>query len=212
MRPPAVAADSAAETIIAAVRQLLARRTAAVVVAMDGPSGSGKSTLAGMVSEAMDAIVVPTDDFFAADITDAEWEARGPRERAADAIDWRRLRREVLEPLRAGMPARWHAFDFAAGPRADGTYAMRTEVSELRPSAVVIVDGAYSARPELAGVIDLSVLVEAPAGLRRKRLAAREEADFLAAWHARWDAAEAYYFAHVRPASSFDLVVSTAMG
>ena len=42
----------------------------------------------------------------------AGWEARDPAVRAADAIDWRRLRTEVLEPLIAGQPARWHAFDY----------------------------------------------------------------------------------------------------
>jgi uridine kinase len=210
MRSPSVPAELATDRIIAAVRRLLTRRTAPVVVAVDGRSGSGKSTLAGLVAEALAATVVPTDDFFAADVTNAEWEARNPRDRAADAIDWRRLRREALEPLRAGAPARWHAFDFDAGARADGTYAMRTEVAERQPAAVVMLDGAYSARPELSELVDLSVLVEAPARLRRERLAAREAAGFLEAWHARWDAAEAYYFTHVRPPSSFDLVVSTA--
>jgi uridine kinase len=181
-----------------------------VIVALDGPSGSGKSTLAGMVAEALDASVVPTDDFFAANITDAEWDARSARERAADGIDWHRVRREAIEPLLAGAPARWHAFDFDAGPRADGTYVMRTDFTERRPAPVIILDGAYSARPELAELIDLSVLVDAPPELRRTRLVARETASFLKAWHARWDGAEAYYFTHVRPPSSFDLVVSTA--
>jgi uridine kinase len=164
-----------------------------------------------MAAEELDATVVSTDEFFAADVPDSEWEARSPRDRAADAIDWRRLRREAIEPLRGGIPARWHAFDFEAGARADGTYAMRIEITERQPAAVVILDGAYAARPELADLVDLSVLVEAPARLRRERLAAREAPGFLKAWHARWDAAEAYYFTHVRPPSSFDLVVSTAL-
>ena len=33
---------------------------------------------------------------------------------------------------------------------------------------------------------------------------------FLAAWHALWDDAEAFYFTEVRPPSAFDLVVSIA--
>jgi uridine kinase len=105
------------------------------------------------------------------------------------------------------VPAQWHAFDFDAGVRADGTYPIRKNATERQPAAVAILDGEYSARPELSDLIDLSVLVEAPARLRRERLTAREAPGFLEAWHARWDAAEAYYFTHVRPPSSFDLVV-----
>jgi uridine kinase len=153
---------------------------------------------------------VPCDDFFAADITAAAWDQRSPRERAANAIDWRRLRRDVLEPLLAGECAQWQTFDFNAGVSPDGTYAMQSELVELCPAGVVILDGAYSTRPELADLIDLSVLVEAPVHVLRERLAARECPSFLEAWYTRWEAAEAYYFTDVRPPASFDLVVSTA--
>ena len=74
----------------------------------------------------------------------------------------------------------------------------------------MVLDGAYSTRPELSDLIDLAVLVDASPKLRRARLAARETPNVLTVWHERWDAAEAYYFTHVRPAWSFDLVMSTA--
>jgi uridine kinase len=201
---------SARDTIVAAIRRLTAGRTTPVVVALDGGSAAGKSTLATMIVREFDAALIQSDDFFAAEITDDGWEARSAAEKARDAIDWKRLRAEALEPLRAGEPARWHAFDFDAGVRPDGTYAMRTDFVERKPSAVIVLDGAYATRPELGDSIDLAVLVDAPAGVRRARLAAREEKSWLAAWHARWDDAEAYYFTHVRPASSFDLVVTTS--
>jgi len=173
-----------------------------------GGSGSGKSSLAALVAEALGAVVVPGDDFFAATIPDAEWEARTPAARAADCIDWRRLRAEALEPLRAGRAAAWHPFDFVAGMRPDGTYPMAPDVVVRQPAAVIVFDGAYATRPELADLIDLSVLVDVPVEIRHQRLAAREDQQFLAAWHARWDAAEAYYLTHVRPKSAFDLVVT----
>ena len=116
---------------------------------------------------------------------------------------------EALEPLLVGKPAKWHAFDFEAGVHPDGTYAMRTDFVERSPTAVIVLDGAYSTRPELADLIDLSVLIDVPVGVRHERLAAREDKHFLDSWHARWDAAEEYYFTHVRPKSSFDLVVTT---
>jgi uridine kinase len=198
----------AADIIVAEIRRLMANRTTPMLVALDGGSGSGKSTLALSIAEELAAAVIQSDDFFAADISDAEWDTRTPAARATDAIDWRRLRAEALEPLLAGKPAQWHAFDFEAGVRPNGTYAMRTDFVERQPSAVIVLDGAYSTRPELADLIDISILVDVPVAVRHERLAAREDKNFLAAWHARWDAAEAYYLTHVRPKSSFDLVVT----
>src|SRR5919199_2752451 len=208
MKSPPPELQLVADTIVTAIRRLMVNRTSPILVALDGGSGAGKSTLAALIAEDLDAALIQSDDFFAADISDAEWDRRTPAARAADAIDWRRLRAEALEPLLAGKPATWHAFDFEAGVRPDGTYAMRTDFVEREPSAVIVLDGAYSTRPELADLIDLSVLVDVPVDVRHERLAAREDKQFLDAWHARWDAAEAYYFTHVRPQASFDLVVT----
>ena len=192
------------------VDDLLASRGAPITIALDGPSGAGKSTIAGALNAVLPATLIASDDFFAAQLTRAAWEARSARERARDAIDWLRLRRDVLEPLRAGKRAVWHPFDFAAGERADGSYGMSAHAEEREPAAVILIDGAYSARPELADLLDLAVLIDAPATVRRARLAAREDASFLKAWHERWDSAEAYYFTQVRPPQSFDVVVDTS--
>jgi uridine kinase len=189
--------------------RMLLERGAPLVVAIDGRSGAGKSTIASQVAAAMNAALIPGDDFFAAEITSADWGARTPRERARDAIDWRRLRRLALEPLRAGRPAVWNAFDFFAGVRADGSYGMSTEPVRRDPAPVIILDGVYSARPEFADLVDCTILVEAPGATRQARLARREDAAFLEAWHERWDAAEDYYFTQIRPPSSFDLVVDS---
>jgi uridine kinase len=184
------------------------RGTRPVVVALDGGSGSGKSTLAAMVAAELDAVIVPGDDFFAAEITDAEWDRFDPAERARAAIDWQRLRDEALEPLIARRTASWHPFDFAAGTRSDGSYPMSVETTVRDPAPVIVLDGAYSCRPELADLIDVAVLVDVPVDERHRRIASREEKSFSDAWHARWDAAEDYYFTEIRPAASFDLVVA----
>jgi len=194
------------DDLIAEIETRLTHDDRVVVVSFDGRSGAGKSTLASIVAFAFDATVIQTDDFFAAEVSNVEWDRRSPEQRAADAIDWRRLRRDVIEPLRKGLAARWFAFDFAAGTRADGTYPMQTIATNRSPTRLVFLDGVYSSRPELADVIDLSVLVEITGALRRQRLAAREDAAFLKAWHARWDCAEAHYFDIVRPPASFDIV------
>lgn len=197
-------------TVLAEIHLRLAARSGPVplLVAIDGASGSGKSTLAAAVAAELNAPIIPSDYFFAADITDAEWDVLGPGERAAAAIDWRRLREEALEPLLAGRPAAWHPFDFAAGTRPDGTYPIATHFETREPAPVIVLEGAYCARPELADLIDLSVLVDVPLEERHRRIAEREEKSFRDAWHARWDGAEAHYFTRVRPPTSFDVVVT----
>jgi uridine kinase len=201
---------TASSAILLEVRRHLGGRrgTRPVVVGLDGGSGSGKSTLAAVLSAALDAVIVPSDDFFAAQITDAEWDRFDAAERAGAAIDWRRLRREALEPLIAGVTASWHPFDFEAGTLPDGSYPMSAETTIRQPASVIVLDGAYSCRPELADLIDVAVLIDVPFDERHRRLASRDEKAFSDAWHGRWDAAEDHYFAQIRPAESFDLVVA----
>ena len=207
MIKPFLDLSAACEEVVAAIRQLPSRRRRPVLVALDGGSAAGKSTLAALIEKELDAVRVPLDDFFAADVPDADWDQRSVQGRARDVFDWQRLRAEALEPLLARRPAAWRAFDFEAGLRLDGTYGMQSELVRREPAPVILLDGAYSAGPQLADLIDLAVLVDAPLAVRHARLAAREEAGFLRRWHARWDAVEAHYFTEVRPRASFDLVV-----
>ena len=197
----------ARDAVIAHVRRLTVDRRPPFLVAIDGGSGSGKSTLGSLVAEALGAALIRSDDFYASEIPDVEWDRLSPEARVAQVIDWRRLRREVLEPLRAGRPAEWHPFDFAR-VRADGTYPLKRDATRCEPAAVIVLEGAYSSRPELADLVNFSVLVDSPVDVRHRRLAAREDGRFLRCWHARWDEAEAYYFSRVRPKASFDLIVA----
>ena len=157
----------------------------------------------------MDAVVVPVDDFYSALISDAEWDQMTVEERWSKIFDWEMLRLEALVPLLAGRPARWHPFDSDAGPDSQGKHGIKTGATQVEPAPVIILDGAYSSGPQLADLVCLSILIEAPNEQRRARLAKREEAEFLAQWHARWDAVEDFYFSSVRPRKSFDVIVTT---
>jgi para-aminobenzoate synthetase len=193
--------------IVAAIQRRLLRQSPPLVVALDGGSGAGKSTLAACVAERVDAAWIPVDDFYRTDIPDHHWDEIPVEARLDLIFDWRRLREDVIKPLLAGKPARWYAFDFVSGMRPDGTYGMQSEPTERAPADVILLDGAYTAGPHLADLVDLAVLVDAPVAVRHARQAAREDADFLRRWHALWDPFEAYYFTKVRPRASFDLVV-----
>jgi uridine kinase len=74
---------------------------------------------------------------------------------------------------------------------------------------VVILEGAYSARPELAALFHLRVLYQAPAEMRRRRWVEREGEGYFDDWARRWSEAEDWYFTHVMPPDRFDLVLST---
>ena len=198
----------ACQTIVVAIERATQNHHGPLLIAIDGGSGAGKSTLAARLERQMDAVVVPLDDFFAAHIPDWEWDTRSVAQRAQDVFDWQRLRAQALEPLLASQSARWRPFDFATGLRPDGTYALSEQSVERHPAPVIILDGAYSASPAIEDLIDITVLVDVPVAERHRRLAQREDAQFLQRWHAVWDHVERYYFTQVRPDASFDLVVS----
>jgi uridine kinase len=196
------------QKILVEMRRLARQRRAPVLVALDGGSGAGKSALAALLQREIAAVVVPLDDFFAAHIPDWEWDARSIPDRLRDVFDWQRLRVEALEPLLAGQSANWRPFDFEGGLRPDGTYALSERTVERQPAQVIILEGAYSSSPQIADLIDLTVLVDVPVAERHRRIAEREDASFLQRWHALWDEVETYYLTEVRPSSSFDLVVA----
>ena len=199
----------ASATVIDAVALCSVAAKATLVVSLDGRSGSGKSTLAYLVAEKTDAVVLPVDDFYSAHISDGEWDRTTVEERWLKVFNWTRLRSEAALPLLDRRPACWHPIDFEAGPDSLGKYKLKTEATRAEPAPVILLDGVYSSGPQMADLVGLSILVEAPDEQRRTRLAQREDPEFLAQWHTRWDAVEDFYFSSVRPSESFDIIVTT---
>ena len=184
------------EALVARIRE---HTTRPIVVAIDGRSGTGKSTLAAQLATILDATVVGGDDFYAGGVTVRD---DTPADRARDCIDWRR-QRPVLEALRAGREARYHAFDWNA---FDGR--LETEMTRHAPRPCIVLEGVYSARPELADLVDLRVLVRVPDNVRLARLLAREGG--IGRWERQWHEAEEHYFAHVPPPAAFDVIVESS--
>lgn len=168
-----------------------------VFVALDGRSGVGKSTLAMRLAEATPATLLDGDSFFAGGVA---VRSDSPEERARDCIDWRR-QRAVLDALRGRRSASYRAFDWQA---FDGSLATELTVVALE-SSVVIVECVYSARPELADLLDLRILLRVPDDVRMARLLARERS--LTAWDQQWHEAEEWYFANAAPPEGFDIIV-----
>ena len=194
--------STAADTVISKINALKSRKDRPLLIALDGRSGCGKSTLADLIAQRISAAIVTSDDFYSGG-NDEKWESFSPEVKADQAIDCKRLRMEALEPLLAGRPARWHPLAFTPGI---GWTGWKEELVVVQPAPVILLDGIYSDRAELADIVDLRILIELPEELRRARLIAREGPDFMLRWHAIWDSAEDYYFSRMPP-HSFDLVI-----
>jgi uridine kinase len=197
-------APSGVDKVVSEIHRLL-RHKNPVLVAIDGRSGTGKSTLAQAIASRVQGRIVLGDDFYSGGTDDA-WQGMSAAEKVEKVMDWQRMRTQVLEPLLANKPASWHPLDFQPGI---GWVGWKHETVILHPAPVILVDGVYSARPELADLVDVAVLVSANDEERRKRLDLREGQGFMQRWHALWDAAEDYYITQICPPSFFDLVVRT---
>jgi uridine kinase len=173
------------------------RRGEIRVLAVDGHSAAGKSKFADALASRTGAALVRGDDFYR--IMDETKRAELPPAEGVELYyDWQRMRAEVLLPLRAGTPAEYHPYDWDYGRLA-------SRFVKVPAAAALILEGLFVSRPELQPLVDRSVLVETPAPVRRSRQT--ERADASPEWLERWDAAERYFFRHVRPPRTFDLVV-----
>lgn len=201
MNPPAdgryAQTGQIARRVIGALGRWQAAQSGVLTLAIDGHGGAGKSTLAAAVARATGAALVHTDDFFLRPAASAGAPA------LVQYYDWRRLRAQALEPLTAGGDATFRRFGWESGTGPGGTG--QRGIITVRRSALIVLEGVYSAGPELSDLVHRSVLVDTPEPERLRRLRARVTPE---EWDCDWLAAEQAYFGAVRPPQSFDLIVS----
>jgi para-aminobenzoate synthetase len=190
------------EVLTSRIWELTKGRLGPLVVAIDGRSGAGKSTLAAAVSVRTGGAVIDGDDFYAGGSAET-WDAMTPSQMVEHCMDWR-SQRGVLEDLSQRRTASWLPYDWNAD---DGS---RSRIPLTRqPTDLVILEGAYSARPELADLLTLKVLLDTPPLIRRQRLLEREGERYRAEWEARWACAEEHYFETAMRNAAFDLVIGS---
>jgi uridine kinase len=159
------------DRVLAEVWALVPTSARPVVVAVDGPVGAGKTTFADALAAVADRLVVRAtlDDFHfprvyrhaAGRTGETVW---------TRAFDYRAVRRELLEPWRRepGTPyrRRWH------DPVSDTP--VRDDPEPVPEGGVLLVDGVFAQRPELADLWDLVIYLDAPTEVRVPRMAARD--------------------------------------
>lgn len=174
-RPVRVAPDRAPAVLAALAADRRARGAGAgLVIAVDGATGSGKTTLAARLAGALGGPARPAVRVLALEALVPGWSAlaRGAVRAAAVLRDLRHGRAGVApswdwEAMRAGDPVRVDPLDGGILV-LEGCGALAAAAQELEPLAA------------------LRVLVEAPAALRRARIAERDPYRWdVAAWEAQ---------------------------
>ncbi|MFD7915668.1 hypothetical protein ACFV30_34000 [Streptomyces sp. NPDC059752] len=177
--------------------QLSQTQGATRIVAIDGTGGSGKTTLAAAVAGHLDgAVIVHVDDFYRP-MPDRERELLDAEQGYHRYFDWERLRDQVLIPLRDDQAARYQLYDWTTGQLG----AWR----EIASGTVVIVEGVYSTRPELAPYYHFTAYVDTPRDVCLQRVRARGENP--EEWIRRWRAAEDHYLHTTWPQTRAKLLV-----
>ncbi|HUZ51094.1 MAG TPA: AAA family ATPase [Streptosporangiaceae bacterium] len=148
----------------------LASRRQRLAVAVDGPDAAGKTTLAGRIASrlGMPVIRAGADGFHLprqARYRRGELSAEGYYR---DSFDYQAITGQCLGPFRDGEPVIATArYDF----RADTTRDAGTEVPA---SGVLIFDGVFLLRPELAGSWDLAIYLRVSPETTLRRALARD--------------------------------------
>jgi len=183
-----------------------------VRVAIDGMTGVGKTTLRGLVAEELRArgrevVEASGDDFHhqrSVRYRQGRASARGYYE---DAYDYGALASKLLAPLGPGgareVRLRHHDLDSDAVLTEEPTVWLGEAVT-------LVVDGSFLQRPELVGLWDWIILVEAPRAVSAARQVQRDgaPADPDDPYHARYFGGYDVYVAERDPAAHADVIVT----
>ncbi len=163
-----------------------------VTVAIDGRCAAGKTTLAEEISGIIPCNVFHADDFF------LRPEQRTP-ERYAEAggnFDRERFEKEVLLPIKTGLPFSYTPFDCR-------TMSFSAPVP-VSPKKVNIIEGAYCAHPLLFDYYDLTVFLSVSKEEQRKRINKRNP-QIADAFFTRWIPLEEKYISEYGMEQKCDL-------
>jgi uridine kinase len=166
------------------------------LVCIDGPSGAGKSAVADRLAAALVALTAPPVPIVRTDDLLDGW--------GDQFTFWSRLERQVLVPLRAGIPGHFRAYDWRLGRFEDGWQT-------VPPAPVVLLEGVSAGRAQVRPEGSLTIFVTAPTRLRLARALARD-GDALRPYLEQWRRDEERHFSADATARHADLIVDTGPG
>lgn len=145
-----------------------------VLVAIDGADAAGKSTLARAVAGTVTrpAVCASIDTWHRPRFVRHQQGGDSAAGYYEDSFDYAALVGELIEPFRSGassVTTTW--FDHLADqPR-------RSDVSDVPPTAALLMEGVFLQRPELRGLWDLRVYLQVPESVTLSRALERDAAD-----------------------------------
>lgn len=183
-----------------------------VRVAIDGMTGVGKTTLRGLVARDLrdagrEVAEASGDDFHHQQVVRYGQGRRSTRGYYGDAYDYRAMAAKLLAPLGPGgsrlVQLRHHDLESDALLTSEPSVRLGDEVT-------LVVDGSFLQRPELDGLWDWVILVEASKAVSALRQVARDgaPADPDHPYHARYFGAYDIYVAERSPSERADVNVT----
>lgn len=182
-------------------------------IGVTGPDGAGKSRFAQALAEVIglngtEVLLASVDDFHN---PRALRHARGRQSAEGfyrDTTNLAALRAGLLEPLAPGGDRRviTRAFDH----RTD--MAIEEAPRRVAPGTILILDGIFLIRPELAGCLDLTVYLDVPFAETFRRMALRDgsDPDPLAVASGRYRGGQEIWMAEQSPRARADLVIDNS--
>lgn len=166
-----------------------------IIVALDGRSAAGKTTLANLLSAIYDASIIHMDDFF------LPAKLRTPERFSLPGgnVHYERFLDEVCKNLNCSKSFCYRKFDCS---KMD--YVGKVEV---HPSKLVIVEGAYSLRPEFTPYYDLKVFFDISADQQRDRILIRNGKEVFQQFTERWIPLEENYIKELNVLQTCDLII-----
>ncbi len=175
------------------------------VVAVDGLDGAGKTRFADdlaamFAKKGHSAFRASIDDFHRPRAERYRLGRDSPQGYYSDSYDYSTFRRILIEPFRLGGSAAFvtAAFDH----RSDAPVAAKWRTGSQ--DSVLIIDGIFLNRPELRGLWDFSIWLDAPLKVREQRLAHRDGTGSIGK---RYTGGAALYLADADPKSAATAVI-----
>ena len=168
-----------------------------IVIAIDGRCAAGKTTLAKALQEELGCQVIHMDHFF------LRPEQRTPEryQEPGGNVDRERFLEEVLLPLQKEEQFSYRPFDCHS-------MSLAQEIT-IYPNSITIVEGTYSAHPQLWNYYDYHIFMTVSKGLQLKRIARRNGA-YLSMFRDQWIPMEEKYFAAFDFEQKCEFVYSTS--
>jgi uridine kinase len=162
VRPPVRSTERYAVLRDLAERVVALRPAERVAVAVDGSDGAGKTVLAdelaeviGVLDGARDVLRISIDGFHRPKAQRVA-RGRGPETFYEDSYDYAAFRRVVIDPFRGGEPVTPAVND------VDADRPVHPDPVAVARDTVLLVDGIFLQRPELADVWDATLWVDVP--------------------------------------------------